>query len=76
MCYLFLSCWNLIFTIIDSFIEGLDDWGEDAVLHQVLAASQQEYLESLKKREDDTGDKKEAERDKAEDKDWVEKIKL
>ena len=56
-------------TIIDSFIEGLDDWGEDAVLHQVLAASQQEYLESLKKREDDTGDKKEAERDKAEDKD-------
>ena len=76
MCYLFLSCWNLIFTIIDSFIEGLDDWGEDAVLHQVLAASQQEYLESLKKREDDTGDKKEAERDKAEDKDWVEKITL
>ena len=32
---------------------GLDDWGEDAVLHQVLAASQQEYLESLKKRDSD-----------------------
>ena len=55
--------------LIDCFIEGLDDWGEDAVLHQVLAASQQEYLDSLKKREDDTGDKKETERDKTEDKD-------
>merc|ERR1719460_2675528 len=30
---------------------GLDDWGEDAVLHQVLAASHQEYLDSLKSRE-------------------------
>jgi len=27
---------------------GLEDWGEDAVLHQVLAASHQEYLDSLK----------------------------
>jgi len=31
---------------------GLDEWGEDAVLSQVLAASQQEYLDSLKKREE------------------------
>ena len=30
---------------------GLDDWGEDAVLHQVLAASHQEYLDSLKTRD-------------------------
>ena len=30
---------------------GLEDWGEDAVLHQVLAASQQEYLDSLKQRD-------------------------
>jgi len=28
---------------------GLDEWGEDDVLRQVLAASQQEYLDSLKK---------------------------
>jgi len=27
---------------------GLDDWGEDAVLSQVLAASRQEYLDHLK----------------------------
>ena len=28
---------------------GLDEWGgENSVLHQVLAASQQEYLDSLK----------------------------
>jgi len=39
-----------------SFLNGLppdlfslDDWGEDAMLSQVLAASQQEYLDSLKK---------------------------
>ena len=38
-----------------SRVSGLDDWGEDAVLHQVLAASQQEYLDSFKKRDD--GDK-------------------
>jgi len=37
---------------------GLDDWGEDAVLHQVLAASQQEYLDSLKKKDDTTDDSK------------------
>ena len=30
---------------------GLDEWGDDAVLSQVLAASQQEYLDSLKSRE-------------------------
>jgi len=36
----------------------LDDWGEDAVLHQVLAASQQEYLDSLKKKDDTTDDSK------------------
>merc|ERR1719150_1892749 len=30
---------------------GLEDWGEDAVLQQVLAASHQEYLDSLKSRE-------------------------
>ena len=29
-------------------VPGLEDWGEDAVLHQVLAASHQEYLDSLK----------------------------
>ena len=29
-------------------VSGLEDWGEDAVLHQVLAASHQEYLDSLK----------------------------
>jgi len=28
---------------------GLDDWNEDAVLSQVLAASQQEYIDSFKK---------------------------
>jgi len=32
-------------------IFGLDDWGEDAMLSQVLAASQQEYLDSLKEKE-------------------------
>ena len=44
----------------------MDDWGEDAVLHQVLAASQQEYLESLKKRDSDETPKsgKETERKK------------
>ena len=31
-------------------VAGLEDWGEDAVLSQVLAASQQEYLDSLKER--------------------------
>jgi len=36
----------------------LDEWGEDAVLSQVLAASQQEYLDSLKKREGDNGEQK------------------
>ena len=36
--------------LIISFL-GLEDWGEDAVLHQVLAASHQEYLDSLKSRE-------------------------
>ena len=40
------------------FSRGLDDWGEDAVLHQVLAASQQEYLDSLKKKDDTTDDSK------------------
>ena len=40
-------------------IAGLDEWGEDAVLNQVLAASQQEYLDSLKKREAEAGDKRE-----------------
>ena len=34
---------------------GLEDWGEDAVLHQVLAASHQEYLDSLKSREGGEG---------------------
>ena len=35
---------------------GLDDGGEDAVLLQVLAASQQEYLDSLKQREEEAGE--------------------
>jgi hypothetical protein len=40
-----------------SFLNGLPpdlfglDWGEDAMLSQVLAASQQEYLDSLKEKE-------------------------
>jgi len=37
---------------------GLEEWGEDAVLSQVLAASQQEYLDSLKNREGEAGEKK------------------
>jgi len=37
---------------------GLEEWGEDAVLSQVLAASQQEYLDSLKKREGEAGEQK------------------
>lgn len=37
---------------------GLDEWGEDAVLSQVLAASQQEYLDSLKKREGEAEEQK------------------
>ena len=32
-----------------SFFPGLDDWSESDVLSQVIAASQQEYLDSLKK---------------------------
>lgn len=38
-------------------IFGLDDWGEDAMLSQVLAASQQEYLDSLKEKEKGGGEK-------------------
>ena len=30
---------------------GLDDWNEEAVLSQVLAASQQEYINSFKEKE-------------------------
>eukprot|EP00092_Neocalanus_flemingeri_P022135 GFUD01024011.1.p1 GENE.GFUD01024011.1~~GFUD01024011.1.p1 ORF type:complete len:552 (-),score=140.82 GFUD01024011.1:329-1984(-) len=47
-----------LFEDIKMAIPGLDEWGEDAVLSQVLAASQQEYLDSLKKREGETGEKK------------------
>ena len=47
-----------IFPAHNFFSKGLDDWGEDAVLHQVLAASQQEYLDSLKKKDDTTDDSK------------------
>ena len=50
-------------------ISGLDDWGEDAVLHQVLAASQQEYLESLKTREPEEAPKSEKETERKEDQD-------
>ena len=32
-----------------TLISGLDDWNDTDVLTQVLAASQQEYLNSLKK---------------------------
>jgi hypothetical protein len=28
-------------------LDGLDEWGDDAVLNQVLAVSQHEYLNSL-----------------------------
>ena len=45
-------------TFKPSLISGLDEWGEDAVLSQVLAASQQEYLDSLKKREGEGGEQK------------------
>ena len=45
--------WHLSPNHDSVLFSGLDDWGEDAVLHQVLAASQQEYLESLKKRDSD-----------------------
>lgn len=44
---------------------GLDEWGEDEVLHQVLAASQQEYLDSLKKK-DDKSDTNESDKRKKE----------
>ena len=50
-------------------ISGLDDWGEDAVLHQVLAASQQEYLESLKTRDAEEAPKSEKETERKEDQD-------
>ena len=46
---------------------GLEDWGEDAVLHQVLAASQQEYLESLKKRDAEETPKSGKETERKED---------
>lgn len=39
---------------------GIEDWGEDAVLSQVLAASQQEYLDSLKNQEKEQDDPKES----------------
>jgi hypothetical protein len=32
-----------------SFFSGLEDWGDANILTQVLAVSQQEYLDSLKK---------------------------
>jgi len=38
---------------------GIEEWGEDAVLSQVLAASQQEYLDSLKKQENDKKEEQE-----------------
>ena len=44
--------------IISFLLSGLEEWGEDAVLSQVLAASQQEYLDSLKKREGEPGEQK------------------
>ena len=34
-------------------IAGLNDWSEQDVLAQVLAASQQEYLDSLKQQNED-----------------------
>ena len=48
-------------------VSGLEDWGEDAVLHQVLAASQQEYLESLKKRDAEETPKSGKETERKED---------
>lgn len=39
----------LISNITFSCLIGLEDWSEADVLTQVLAASQQEYLDSLKK---------------------------
>ncbi len=37
-----LSLWMFCLTL-----DGLDEWGDDAVLNQVLAVSQHEYLNSL-----------------------------
>ena len=38
---------NIIY-LLNIKIPGLDDWSDTDVLTQVLAASQQEYLDSLK----------------------------
>jgi hypothetical protein len=38
--------------IASCFADGLDeDWGDDAVLNQVLAVSQHEYLRSLQQQQ-------------------------
>ena len=38
-----------------SFRTGLSEWEDAGILAQVLAASQQEYLDSLKKSKDENG---------------------
>ena len=45
--------------LICCLVAGLDEWGvqEDSVLHQVLAESQQEYLNSLKSKSRDNKEK-------------------
>jgi len=60
-----------------SFLNGLPpdlfglDWGEDAMLSQVLAASQQEYLDSLKEKEKKEDNEKNEEIEISENKEVV-----
>lgn len=60
-----------------SFLNGLPpdlfglDWGEDAMLSQVLAASQQEYLDSLKEKEKKEDNEKNEEMEISENKEVV-----
>lgn len=57
---------------LNSFIifQGLD-WGEDAMLSQVLAASQQEYLDSPKEKEKKEDNEKNEEMEISENKEVV-----
>ena len=49
-CHVSQSCSLRVFINSSHPPPGLDDWSDTGVLAQVLAASQQEYLDSLKKK--------------------------
>jgi hypothetical protein len=50
--YLPPSRWFCLLDRPHCCLAGLEEWGDDAVLNQVLAVSQQEYLNSLKQQQE------------------------